>query len=107
MLSHFFDRFYVVTKFILPTINHIKFLPNDFDSECSYLNVNLSRHRYPTQYLPNTKTLYKKIVPFVNFYKKQIDYSNQIVCDILTQEISLMLPHFPKNRKEKRSIIAS
>ena len=39
MLSHSFDRFYVVTKFILPTINDLKVSPIDFASECSYLNV--------------------------------------------------------------------
>ena len=39
MLSHSFDRFYVVTKFILPTIKDVKCLPLDFDSECNYLNI--------------------------------------------------------------------
>ena len=41
MLSHSFDRFYVVTKFILPTTDDLKFLPIDFSSECSYLNADL------------------------------------------------------------------
>ena len=31
MLAHSFDRFYVVTKFILHTINDLKFLPIDFN----------------------------------------------------------------------------
>ena len=31
MLSHSFDRLYVVTKFILPTIDDLKFSPVDFD----------------------------------------------------------------------------
>ena len=39
MLSHSFDRFYVVTKFILPTICDLKFSAIDFDSECYHLNV--------------------------------------------------------------------
>ena len=39
MLSHSFDRFYVVTKFILPTMEDVKFSPIHFDSECNYLNV--------------------------------------------------------------------
>ena len=38
MLSHCFDRFYLVTKFMLPTFNDLKFSPIDFDSECNYLN---------------------------------------------------------------------
>ena len=28
MLSHSFDRFYVVTNFILPTVNNLKFFTN-------------------------------------------------------------------------------
>ena len=32
MLSHFFDRFYVVPIFILTTIKDLKFLPIKFDS---------------------------------------------------------------------------
>ena len=37
MLAHSFDRFYVVTKFILPTIDDLKLLPINFDKECKYL----------------------------------------------------------------------
>ena len=36
MLSHLFDRFDVVTKFILPTINDLKFSPIEFDSKYNY-----------------------------------------------------------------------
>ena len=43
-----------------------------------------------------------KIVPFVDFYKKQDDYYNKAVHDILMKKITLMLPFFPKNRKEER-----
>ena len=38
---------------------------------------------------------------------KQINYYNEIAHDILTKEICLILPNFPKNRKEKRGINAS
>ena len=65
MLSHSFDRFYVVKKIILLTINDFRFSPIDFDSEHRYLNVDLKRHRYPTQYIPNIKNFCMKIVPFV------------------------------------------
>ena len=41
MLSHSFNRFYVVTKFIFPTFEDVKLSPIDFDSECYYLNVGL------------------------------------------------------------------
>ena len=35
MLSHSFDRFYVITKFILPTLDDLKLLPIRYDKECS------------------------------------------------------------------------
>ena len=31
MLAHSFDRFYVVTKFILPPIKDLNFMPIDLD----------------------------------------------------------------------------
>ena len=42
MLSHSFDRFYVVTKFVLPTIKDLKFSPIEFYSNCSYLDVDIN-----------------------------------------------------------------
>ena len=76
--------------------------------ECNYLNVGLSRHRYPIQYIPNIKNFCKKIMPCIDFYKKkQIDYYNQTAHDILTKEISLILPNFPKDKNKKKSIISS
>ena len=36
ILWHSFDRFYVVTKFILTAINDLTFSPIDFDLKCSY-----------------------------------------------------------------------
>ena len=38
-LSYSFDRFYVVTKFILPTSEDIKISSITFDMECSYLHI--------------------------------------------------------------------
>ena len=51
MLSHSFDRFYVVTYFILPTMDDLNFSPIDFISKCSYLNADLRRHQHTAQYL--------------------------------------------------------
>ena len=39
MLAQSFNRFYVVAKFILPSVDDLKFPPIDFDSECIYLNA--------------------------------------------------------------------
>ena len=61
----------------MPSVDNLKFPPIDFDSECSYLNADLSRHQNSKQYLSNIKLFCQKIVPFIDFYKKQIDYYNQ------------------------------
>ena len=36
MLPHSSDRFYVVTKFILPMIGDLKFSKLDFNDSCAY-----------------------------------------------------------------------
>ena len=105
MLSHSFDRFYVVVKFVLPTIKDLIFSP--VSPNYSYLDVGKNRSKFLTQYNPNIMNSWKKIVPFSYFYKEQIDYYNWAAHEILTKEISLILPKFPKDRKEKRSIIPS
>ena len=38
MLAHLFDRFYVVTKFILPTLDDLRLSPIKYDKECNYLH---------------------------------------------------------------------
>ena len=37
MLAHSFNRFYVVTKFILPTVEDLKFSTLNFNSNCEHL----------------------------------------------------------------------
>ena len=37
MLAHSFDRFYVITKFILPTLDDLKLHTIRYDKECQYL----------------------------------------------------------------------
>ena len=38
MLAHSFDRFYVLAKFILPTIGDLDYLKLHYDSTCTYLD---------------------------------------------------------------------
>ena len=40
MLSHSFDRFYVVAKFELPKVEDLKLTTVDFNSKCCYLAHN-------------------------------------------------------------------
>ena len=46
-----------------------------------------------------------KIVPYVEFYKKQIEYYNHTTYEILTNEIGLILPTFPIDKRPKRGAI--
>ena len=106
MLAHSFEGIYVVTTFILPTISDLKFLLNGFDKKCNYLNDNVVCDHNSKEYISNLKVYCRKIIPFVQFYKEQISSYNCTVHDILSNEISLILPNFPEARQENRSIIA-
>ena len=39
MLSHSFDRFYVVAKYEIPKIEKLKFTTFSFDLTCNHLNI--------------------------------------------------------------------
>ena len=103
MLAYSFDWFCVVTKIILPSVNNLKFLP---DERCNYLNDDLVHDHNTKEYMSNLKVCYRKIVPFMNSYKEQISSYNQTSHNLLMDEISLILPNFPKSKEEKQSIIA-
>ena len=102
MLAHYFDRFYVITKFILPSVDNLNFLSIDFNEKCSYLDQDLRRHHNAKQYISKLKMYSEKTVPFIDYYKKQISSYNCTAHKILMNKISLILPTFPKQRKEKR-----
>ena len=41
MLAHSFDRFYVVTKFILPSMKDFNFSKLNCDNTCVYIDVKI------------------------------------------------------------------
>ena len=106
MLTHSFDRLYVVTKFILLSVTDLNFSPIDFNEKCSYLNEDLNSYQNAKQHISNLKIYCNTVVPFLDFYKKQISY-NCTTHKMLRNEISLKLPNFPQDRRGKRSILAS
>ena len=87
MLLHSFDRFYVIPKFVLPEIEDWKFMTIQFDSSCKYMDTGRDKSNYPCNNIPILMAYCKKIMPFVNLYKEQIDYCNCTTYDILTKEI--------------------
>ena len=46
-----------------------------------------------------------KTAPYVDYYKKQIDYYNQTAYEIITNELALILATFSKQERQKRGII--
>ena len=98
MLSHSFDRFYVLAKFELPKVEDLKLTTIDFDSNCSYLDGN-------GNYLRKLLRHYLRIMPYNDFYKRQITYCNITAHRILTKDIGLILPTFPTEKRSKRAAI--
>ena len=106
MLVHSFDKLYVVPKFILPSINDLKFSTINFDETCDYLKEENGYNYNSKEYISNLRLYCKTIAPFIHYNRKQISSYNCTAHNILINEISLILPNFLKTRQEKRSIIA-
>ena len=96
MLTHSFDRFYVVAKYEKPKIEHLKFTTFSLDLTCNHLNI--SRKSYLLMYIRHCR----RIATYVKFYKQQIDYYNGTAYNILQNEIGLILPSFENNNRKKR-----
>ena len=92
MLVHSFDRFYEVTKFMLPTIGDIKFSKLNFDSTCSYMKREYVPNTDSRKYLTELTTYFNKIKSFVSYYSKLIHSYDKTTHNILQNEIRLLLP---------------
>ena len=57
MLAHSFDRFYVVTKFRLPTIGNLKFSKLDLDNTCAYTENKFAQNTESRKYMLELKSL--------------------------------------------------
>ena len=98
MLVHSFDRVYVVTKFILPTIEDIKFSRLNYDNTCMHMNKQYAPNTYSRKYSTELKTYCNKIKPFVFHYKKLINSYNKTAHNILENEIKPLLPQISKHK---------
>ena len=103
-ISHSFDRFYVVTKFELPKVQDLQFTTIPYDKNCEHIEDAKSKGG---SLIDEIKTYCIKIAPYIQYYKKQIEYYNQTATYIMTNKIALMLPTFNKNERQKRGIITS
>ena len=105
MVAHSFDRFYVVTKIILPSIGDLKFSTLNYDNTCAYLDNKNAQNMETRKYMLDLKTFCKKVESFVVCYKRLIKSYNNTMHNILENEIILLLPQIP--RKQKCRIITT
>ena len=61
MLAHSFDRFYIVTKFMLPSTGDIKFSILNSDHTCTYMNKEYALTQIQEKFLTELKTYCNKI----------------------------------------------
>ena len=105
MLAHSFDRFYVVTKFVLPSIGDLNFLKINYDNTCAYLDNKSICATESKKHMLDLMMFCKKIEPFVIYYKRLIKSYNHTAYNILKNEIDLILPQV--SRKQKCGIITT
>ena len=106
MLSHSFDRFYVVMKIEIPKVLDLNLTIFQCDYNCSQV-VNIKKGTKFT--IPSTirdmfNVYSKNIIPYMYLYKHQVEYYEKTVYDILEKDVGLILPKSEnrgKNIKQK------
>ena len=98
MLTHSFNGFYIVTKFILPSVKDIKFSNLDFDESAAYTNKKYALHTDSSKYLSELQMYCNKIKPFVSYHSKLITSYNTTVHNILANRIRPLLPEISKQK---------
>ena len=81
MLALSFDRFYIVTKFILPSIGDLDISKLNYDNTCAYLDNKNTHSTETKKHMLDLMTFCKKIEPFVVYYK---NLKNHIITQLIT-----------------------
>ena len=77
---HPFDRFYIVTKFILPSTGHLNFSKLNYDNTFAYLDNKNTHGTERKKHMLDLMTFCKKIEPFLVYYKTLIkSYKTQLI----------------------------
>ena len=105
MLGHSFDRFYVVTKFLLPSLGDLKFSDINYDNTCTYPDNRNAQNTETQKYILDLKTFCRKIETIVTYYKRLVKSYNNTAHNILGKEINLLLSQMP--RVQKHGIITT
>ena len=112
MLSHSFDRFYVVTKIEIPKVSDLNLTMFQFDYNCSHVaNIEKdTRFKIPSTIKEMFDIYCKNIIPYMHLYKHQVEYYKKTVYEILERDIGMILPKFEdreNNLRQKRQIISA
>ena len=98
MLAHSFDRFYIITKYMLPSMEDLKFSNLNFGHSCAYMNKEYMPNTDSSKYLAELKTYCNKIKPFASHYSTLIKSYNAAVYSILPNEVRPLLPHISQQK---------
>ena len=80
MLAHSFDRFYVVTKFILPTMDDLKLSPINYDKECKYLDdLDDNDNKEIKAHIKELITYCVKLRPYMAFIKCRLMHATKLL----------------------------
>ena len=108
MLAHSFDRFYVVTKFILPTLDDLRLSLIGYNKECKYVrDLDDQDNEQIRQNIKDLLFYCNNLRPFMAFYKMQIKAHDATAHYILKNEIDLILPKFYTEQRNKRGIFGT
>ena len=115
LLTHSFNRFYVVTKIEIPTVLDLNLTRFQFDYNCTHVdNIEKGMNfKIPSTIKDMFNVYCKNIIPYMYLYKHQMDYYEKTVYNILEKDIRLILPKFENNEikdkqnRPKRQIISA
>ena len=91
MSAHSFDRFYIVTEFMLPSMGDIKFSKLHYEHTCTYMNKEYAPNMDSRKFLTELKAYCNKIKPFISCYNNLINSYNTTIYNILENEIKPLL----------------
>ena len=107
MLAHSFDRFYVITKFDLPTLDDLKLFPIRYDKECNYLRKLDDQDDDQIKESRRDLIYCSKVRPFMALYTVQIKSHNLTAHKILKNKIDLTLPRSHTEYRNKKGIFGA
>ena len=108
ILAHSFNRFYVITKFVLPTLDDLKLFLIRYDKECNYLRkIDDQDNDKIKENIRDLLFYCSKVRPFMALYKLQIKSHNLTAHKILKNEVDSILPKFHTEHRNKRGIFGA